>query len=247
MISRLLASLAFYTCCPLPRHWTLDFQGIARFATLIGVGIGIVLGILDLSLTGLGMPVLTRSTCIILAWVGITGGLHLDGAIDSADGLAVTNPQRRLEVMADSTTGAFGAIAAVCVIILKIAALSDLSSDRLLLLTSIAGWGRWAQMLAIYRYPYLKPTGKGAFHKEVIQSLGDLVPSFLLLLSLSGVYTLLHPQNWPIALGLVLGGSAIAWLTGAWFQAKLGGQTGDTYGAIVEWTEALLLTMMTLF
>jgi adenosylcobinamide-GDP ribazoletransferase len=34
---------------------------------------------------------------------------------------------------------------------------------------------------------------------------------------------------------------SISWLTGAWFARQLGGHTGDTYGAIVEWTEALSL------
>jgi adenosylcobinamide-GDP ribazoletransferase len=49
-----------------------------------------------------------------------------------------------------------------------------------------------------------------------------------------------------MALGMVLGGSTIALLTGAWINHKLGGQTGDSYGAIVEWTEALLLGLMTM-
>ncbi|PHM07277.1 adenosylcobinamide-GDP ribazoletransferase, partial [Nostoc sp. 'Peltigera malacea cyanobiont' DB3992] len=38
-----------------------------------------------------------------------------------------------------------------------------------------------------------------------------------------------------------------ATLTGAWFNHKLGGHTGDTYGAVVEWTEALFLCVLTVF
>ncbi len=45
---------------------------------------------------------------------------------------------------------------------------------------------------------------------------------------------------------MILAGIAIAISVGAWFNHKLGGHTGDTYGAVVEWTEALFLCVMTL-
>lgn len=242
--SGLAAAIAFYTCLPVPVSWTLEFRGIARFAPFVGVGIGAILGILDLLLQLLGMPSLTRSAIVTIAWIGITGGLHLDGAIDTADGLAVPDPQRRLQVMADSVTGAFGVMAAIALVLLKTAALTDLDVHRWIILMAAAGWGRWGQLVAIARYPYLKATGKGAFHKDSMDSPWDLLPGFLLLLGLSGVQLLLHPQGWIVAVGMATGGSAIAILTGAWFDRKLGGHTGDTYGAVVEWTEALLLCLL---
>jgi len=63
--------------------------------------------------------------------------------MDSADGLAVQNPQRRLQVMADSATGAFGAMAAIALVLIKTAALTDLDSYRWLALMAASGWGRW--------------------------------------------------------------------------------------------------------
>lgn len=54
------------------------------------------------------MPLLPRSGLLVAAQVGLTGGLHLDGVIDTADGLGVTDPQRRLEVMRESHTGPMG-------------------------------------------------------------------------------------------------------------------------------------------
>ncbi|PSR17486.1 adenosylcobinamide-GDP ribazoletransferase, partial [filamentous cyanobacterium CCP3] len=42
------------------------------------------------------------------------------------------------------------------------------------------------------------------------------------------------------------GGFALALATGAWLDRRLGGHTGDTYGATVEWTETLLLCLATL-
>lgn len=241
----LAAAIAFYTCLPVPTSWTLAFRGMARLAPLIGLMIGGLLGLLDFGLQQLGMPVLTRSALVVVAWIALTGGLHLDGAMDTADGLAVQDPERRLEVMSDSLTGAFGAMAAIAIVLLKTTALSDLESYRWVVLMAAAGWGRWGQLVAIISYPYLKAEGKGAIHKESIHSPNDLLPGLLLLLALSGLQIFLDRHTWILGAGMTFGGGAIAVLTGAWFDRKLGGHTGDTYGAVVEWTEALLLCLLT--
>ena len=237
-------AVAFYTCLPVPMSWTLEFRGIARFAPAVGLGIGGMLGLADAGLLLLGMPVLTRSALAIVLGIAVTGGLHLDGAMDAADGLAVPDRERRLEVMADSVTGAFGAMAAIAIVLLKTAALSDLDDYRWLALMGAAGWGRWGQLVAIARYRYLRAEGKGAFHKESVYSAFDLIPGVLLLLSLSVLQVVLDGERWLLAAGMALGGSAIGILVGAWFNYRLGGHTGDTYGAVVEWTEALLLCLL---
>lgn len=245
-LSTLLGAIAFYTCLPVPQRWLLTFNGIARWAPVVGLAIGGMLGLLDSGLDLLGIPLLTRSTIVVVAWVALTGGLHLDGAMDAADGLAVLDPQRRLQVMADSHTGAFGAMTAVVILLLKVAALADLASYRWLLLMVVAGWGRWGQVVVIVRYPYLKAEGKGAFHKVALRSGWDAVPTLVLLLALSGLRGYLSPTPLVTTGIIILGGSVIAVLTGAWFNQQLGGHTGDTYGAVVEWTEALLLCWLTI-
>jgi adenosylcobinamide-GDP ribazoletransferase len=244
-IAQFCAGVAFYTCLPVPRSWTLEFHGIARVAPLIGILIGGLLAILDQGLQFIEVPILTRSALIVATWIALTGGLHLDGAMDTADGLAVNDPQRRLAVMTDSHSGAFGVMAAVLLLLLKTTALADLPHDRAISLITVAGWARWGQLVAIVRYPYLKPTGKGAFHKASIHSGWNVVPTLIVLLGISGWQAVFHPAQWYTAVLTVLGGSTIALATGAWFAKKLGGHTGDTYGAVVEWTEALLLVLLT--
>ncbi|MBV6621514.1 MAG: adenosylcobinamide-GDP ribazoletransferase [Rivularia sp. (in: Bacteria)] len=245
----MVASIIFYTSIPLPYFERLEFTNVARCATWIGIIIGGILGLFDIVANFLGMPVLTRSSLVVAIWIAITGGLHLDGAMDTADGLAVTDKERRLEVMSDSATGAFGAMAAIIIILLKTLALTEIQQNRWLILMAACAWGRWGQMLAIQRYDYLKPTGKGAFHKQAINSYADVLPSVFLLLILSCVkliFSELNQNNLCTALKITLIGIAIAFLTGAWFNYKLGGHTGDTYGAVVEWTEALFLCAMTI-
>jgi adenosylcobinamide-GDP ribazoletransferase len=245
ILFKLLASVLFYTTIPLPYIQGLEFHDVSRLALFVGLVIGAILGFLDAGMNYLGVPVLTRSALIVAVWMGITGGLHLDGAMDTADGLAVGNPERRLEVMADSSTGAFGAMVAIALILLKTTALTDIIDNRGLVLMAACGWGRWGQQLAILRYPYLKPTGKGALHKQAIRSYRDLLPGLLLMLAVSGLVWLLDEHKLVIPVVMMIAGSAISTFTGAWFNHKLGGHTGDTYGAVVEWTEALFLCVLT--
>ncbi|MGB3758876.1 MAG: adenosylcobinamide-GDP ribazoletransferase [Rivularia sp. (in: cyanobacteria)] len=247
-VLNLVASIIFYTSIPMPYIERLEFDEVARFAPAIGITIGGILGLIDIVANFIGISVLTRSALVVASWIAITGGLHLDGAMDTADGLAVTDKERRLEVMTDSATGAFGAMAAVVLVLLKTVALSEIQENRLLIIIAACAWGRWGQILAIKRYDYLKPTGKGAFHKQAIRSYKDVLPSVLLLLSLSCVKPIsqFSQNNLLAAIGMTVAGITIAFLTGAWFNHKLGGHTGDTYGAVVEWTEALFLCAMTM-
>lgn len=244
--SNILGAIAFYTSIPIPHNWSLDFTGIARWAPGIGLLIGLGLGGVDAGFGLMGLPILVRSALLVASWVAITGGLHLDGAMDTADGLAVLDPQRRLEVMADSRTGAFGVMAALLILLLKLTALASLERDRGVAVMLAAGWGRWGQLAAIAFYPYLKPTGKGAFHKAAIRSPWEVTPTLILLVGITiGLGQGVGLTGWTIG-WIAVDSCLMALLTGAWLQRQLGGQTGDTYGAIVEWTEALLLCGLTI-
>lgn len=234
-------AIAFYTCLPIPLSWPLEFAHIARWAPLIGLAIGAALGLGDGLLQFLGCPNLTRSALVVSLWIAVTGGLHLDGAMDTADGLAVTEPQRRLVVMADSHAGAFGIMCAIALFTLKTSALSELECHRAIALMTAAGWGRWGQLLAIACYPYLKPTGKGAFHKATVVVPWDPLLGLLFLLGFSGLQLVLWGFPGTLVVRMIVSSGVIAWMTGAWLNFKLGGHTGDTYGAIVEWTETLIL------
>lgn len=246
MLKRFIAAIAFYTSIPVPANWCQDFQTVAQFIPLVGSLLGLGLALTDIGLHALGTAALTRSSLIVLIWLSVTGGLHLDGAMDTADGLAVTDPKRRLAVMADSNTGAFGAMAAIAILLLKTTALTDLTQFRWIVLVTTPTLGRWAQQWAIACYPYLKPTGKGAFHKLAIRSWRDTWPGLLLLGSFTGTWVYLSPSNTPVIVGIMLAGMAIALSVSAWFNHQLSGHTGDTYGATVEWTEALFLTLCTI-
>ena len=167
--------------------------------------------------------------------VWISGGLHLDGAMDTADGLAAGRA-RCLEAMDDSRVGASGVQALLQVLLLRVGGLALLAVAAPWALLWAAVWGRLAPLVAIQAFPYLRDEGAGTagFHRRHWRGpLAELVPGLLLLLGLSGLALALGagPWWWLGWLGLLP-----ALLVPTWLGRRLGGHSGDSYGACVEWT-----------
>jgi adenosylcobinamide-GDP ribazoletransferase len=247
LLRQLGGALVFYTILPLPQRWPLEFEGISRWAVWIGGLIGVVITATNICLIHLPFSNFLRGVLVTAVWIVITGGLHLDGVMDTADGLAVSDPDQRLTVMSDSRTGAFGVMAAIVLVLLKVGAIADVSSS---ILWTVPIWGRWAQWLAIVQYPYLKPDGKGAFHRRSLRLPQDFWPSFALLFISLAIALSILPYHSPYQVlrwaEIVVIGQGISWGTGAWFNHRFSGMTGDIYGAVTEWTEALTLCSFSL-
>jgi adenosylcobinamide-GDP ribazoletransferase len=176
----------------------------------------------------------------------------MDGAMDTADGLAAGD--RLLEAMDDSRVGAGGSQALALLLLLRTAALATLGATAPLALPWAALWGRVAPLVAMARFPYLRPGGSAAFHREHWAGLAvELRPTALLVMLLV-VAPLIVIQRagagWVVS-GTGLGMAALAGLAGLlpalgvplWLGRRLGGHSGDSYGACVEWTEALALLL----
>jgi len=104
-----------------------------------------------------------RALLILLAWVVLTGGLHLDGLADSCDGLlATTTPEKRLDIMKDPRAGSWAVVGVVLLLLGKL--LLRESAPVALLIAPVAG--RWMLTAAAWGYPYARSTGLGAWFKD---------------------------------------------------------------------------------
>ncbi|WP_069791353.1 adenosylcobinamide-GDP ribazoletransferase [Cyanobacterium sp. IPPAS B-1200] len=247
ILNSFLSAIAFYTIIPIPKGLNLNFQKIPLWLGWIGLLIGGLLIVTDFLLSSLSMPPLTKAGLVVGAWVYITGGLHLDGVMDTADGLATQNPEKRLEVMADSVTGAYGVMAGIFVLGLKIFALSEMTSMIYLAILLATSWSRWAQLSAIALYPYLKEKGKGQFLKQSLNLPQDWLLGSLFIIPLILLQIFIYHQPWQTILLLNFLCLTTALAVGGWFNWQLKGHTGDTYGATVEWTEVFILSSLTIF
>jgi adenosylcobinamide-GDP ribazoletransferase len=238
LLNSLRAALAFYTLLPVGSG-TLELRAIARWLPLVGALLGGML-VLVYELSRHVFPETVAAGLTVIAWAGLTGGLHLDGWIDVWDGLAIRSPERRFEAMAESTTGAYGVMGAVLLLGMKGLCIGALAHPAGLFLAPVLG--RWGQVMAIGLYPYAKAEGKGAFHRSSMKPRDYGVSAGLLLLVLLPT---VYFWGWQ-TLVLIIGGTGGAWVL-SWSLARaFGGQTGDTYGAVVEGTEVWVLLLSTL-
>ena len=234
----LAGAWVFYSVLPAWRAPTPRFERIARFAPWIGLVLGGLQALLWWLLQG-WVPPLAQVALVLAAGLWLTGGLHMDGAMDTADGLAAGD--RLLEAMDDSRVGASGAQALALLLLLRAAALASLGAAAPAALVWAAIIGRLAPLPAIGRFPYLRAGGTAAFHRRHWAGLGqELRPGLLLLLALLLL-------SWRLALpaaALVgLAGLPAAVLVPLWLGRRLGGHSGDSYGACVEWGETLALLL----
>lgn len=229
------AALGFLTCLPVRKGAGPDGRTAAWFAP-VGAFVGLATGAIWAA-AGELWPALVAAVLAVVADAALTGMLHLDGLADSADGLLPPlDRQRRLVVMADPHTGAFGIVALVLVLVLRVATLSSLEPDPLLL-AGVWGASRAAMGVALATLPYARPEGglASAFASTPLApSLIGGGVALVLVVAAGGV-----PEGIGAAAGLVIGAAAVLGLA----ARRLGGYTGDVLGTtgVVAETSALLL------
>ena len=242
----------FYSVLPAWPWPQPRFARIARFAPWVGAVLGLLQGLLWWGLEG-RVPLLAQVALVLAAGLLLSGGLHMDGAMDTADGLAAG--ERLLEAMDDSRVGASGTQALALLLLLRTAALATLGAAAPVALVWAALWGRVAPLLAMARFPYLRPGGTAAFHREHWAGLAvELRPTALVVALLMVVPLMLNPgaagargiwagSGLGMAVLVGLAGLLPALVVPLWLGRRLGGHSGDSYGACVEWSEALALLL----
>ena len=225
----------FYSILPGLPWPTPRFERIARFAPWIGVVIGGLQACLWCLLDGLGWSALSSTPLVLALGIWLSGGLHHDGLMDTADGLAAGSA-RRLEAMEDSRVGASGVLALSMVLLVESAALIQLGDQTPIGVLIAAVWGRSAPLWAMARFRYLRPDGTAGFHRRHGRPLWDLLPLLLLIVPM-----LVIAGPWPLIFG-----AGIAVLVSERLGRLLGGHTGDSYGASLVLCEAFTLLGMAL-
>jgi adenosylcobinamide-GDP ribazoletransferase len=242
----LVAAVRFLSVLPLPGSTQLfekEEPGLGlvvgcEYFPLVGLLLAVLLWGLVLVLAPL-VPQLVLAALLVVALVVLTGGLHLDGLMDTCDGLfGASTRERKLEIMRDSRVGSFGVLGGACVLLLKFAVLASLQMHTLpLALLVTLPSARWAMVLALRVFPSARPTGLGAAFRQAVTT------RHLLLAGIVAVAIVLVAGQF---LGLIVW--VIVTVTtlalGAWITRHVGGLTGDSYGAIAEVTEVVALLVL---
>jgi adenosylcobinamide-GDP ribazoletransferase len=238
-VSGLLTAARYLTTLPLPgnRRDSGPLGAAAGWFPLVGLLLGaVVVGVERV--VGALFPGLLAALLIVTAWKLLTGGIHLDGLADCLDGLTGAGPAERLRIMRDSRIGSFGAIGLVLFLGLEVAAVADLDPARrwraLLVAPAI---GRAMPLLLGRLYGPARTEGHGA---AFIASLGRTPTLIALAFATLVALAALGPPGLVATAVAVLTALAVGYL----LSRRLGGVTGDVFGAAVEMSElAVLLTV----
>lgn len=242
-------AVRFYSRLPFPApagldpHAAPDFRRMARVVPVAGLTIGLpgLLVLLAALATGLGAPV--AAVLAVATGTLVTGGLHEDGLADVADGFGGgATPERRLAIMRDSRIGAYGGVALVLALALRIGALATLldriGAEAALALVLAAVLSRCAALAPMVLLPPARPDGASAAVGR--PSMPTLAWAGATSLALALLALAMGLPALGLLLMLVLAPAGALALT-VLAQRKIGGQTGDVVGACQQAAEIAAL------
>jgi adenosylcobinamide-GDP ribazoletransferase len=236
-VAAFLLALEFLTIVRLRRHASIDERTIGASVSWfpsVGLLIGCLLVAVDWGARA-AFPVSVATIFVVLAAVAITGALHLDGLADTADGLfGGHGPVRRLEIMKDSHIGTFGVVAVVVALMTQFAALGGLAGrDRASALLAAPAVARFGAVLAIAAFPAARASGLGHVYRRnaALNPIPLAIAAALLVAAVPDIALLV----WAAAAAVLAPAVAV------FAVRRLGGLTGDVYGALIVVVESAVL------
>lgn len=260
-----IAAFQFLTRIPIPIEVSFDKPTLHRsliFFPIVGVVLGFLLSGVATLLSFIAPPILSAALLLGL-WIALTGGLHLDGLMDTADGVfSGRSREKMLEIMKDSRAGSYGVIAALFILLLKFSGLYFLFEQiaehglsiswMLLAIAAATMWSRWWMVISISSWKPARMVGLGQLFNGVnLQYVSVMTAAslFIYLMALM-IFVITTGGNlyyvW-LSLLIPICSAIMGWLIAKWLKRKLGGLTGDTYGAMNEVVEALIIVLVVVF
>lgn len=227
-----LTALQFLTRLPLPRvsYQPDSLSKAVAWFPLAGLLIGAAAAAVH-ALAAKGLPPLLSALATLIFLVAVTGALHEDGLADTADGLGGGwTRERALEIMRDSRIGSYGAVALILSLLARLLLLGSLppaSFVRYVIAAHVLC--RWTTLpLRSFLKPARQQEGQGSRVEDRGSrfALPSLTGATILSAIIVGVA--LRSQWWPPVIAVLL----ITTLCGAYFRYRLGGITGDCFGAV---------------
>jgi adenosylcobinamide-GDP ribazoletransferase len=229
-MTNLLIALRFLTRFPFGK-FPKDEKRLGKstvYFPIVGSILGGILVLVNWGFSILLAP-LVADALTIIALIILTGALHIDGFIDTIDGLAGGKTKEDiLRIMRDSRVGAFGIMGIISLIMLKLVLLHEMPLEikkEAILLFPVMG--RWAMVVASSLSIYARKEGTG---KAFINYCGrkELVIASLITLIIAGSFLKI------LGLELFFFVLALTLLLTKFISKRINGMTGDTLGAVNE-------------
>lgn len=240
-------AFSMYSRIPMPKsEWTKENM---RYALCFFPAVGVIVGLLVILWVrfciSLGLETLAYTAGMVLIPVIVTGGIHVDGFMDTADALSsYQNREKKLLILKDPNCGAFAVTACISYFLAYGGAVSEIGSDYILLLACGFVLSRSLSAFSIASFPMAKDTGlaaafSGASHKKAVRGVSAVTAAVSIV-----CMCFLHP-----AAGLLCTGGAV--FTFFWYyrmsKKQFGGITGDLAGWFLQMCELSTVLCLAVF
>jgi adenosylcobinamide-GDP ribazoletransferase len=238
----LAEALRFLSVIPVPGTPPEKTSRVPAFYPWAGLLLGIPAAG-DAGAAGCVFSAAGAAVTVVALRIAVTGGLHMDGLADLADGTGGgRDREKRLAIMADSRLGTFGALALLVMTALQITVIAELlqlpfpehSLKALFPLLFAPAFSRGIIPLMMRIFPSARPGGMGDRNRRTA------LPSAVIAALVSVIF--IGTFFFGIA-GLAVSAVVLLLLlsAGARISRQLGGLTGDVYGALIETGDLLIL------
>lgn len=239
MLKQFITAWQFLTIIPIIRNVEVTSESLGKsmaFFPLVGLALGLLVAALDIAYSRL-FPANFSSALLLASYIAMYGGFHLDGLVDTVDGLVGgRDREHALKIMKESTIGAIGVVTLVLVLLLKYTAIDSMNGNgRLGALILMPVIGRWAEVIMVHGSRYARDgAGLGKPFTEYVTK-REVVVATLLTIVISW-FTLKY-----IGLLIILATLLLGLGMKQFFKKRLGGITGDLLGFGGESSELLML------
>lgn len=219
------------------------FKNIAQFAPILGFFIGLIQSLIYLLLRNNSWSVYASVPICLASGYLITGGLHLDGLMDTFDGI-FAGKNKCLKAMKDSQVGAFGVQSLFFITLIQIACLIKVQNQIIMILPICLFWGRFSTLIYIDKFKYITLETKSISHKKYWNGFKKESLVSLIFICIFVIYylTVNNPVQFIIQKTFLLFiGFFISYLIPKILGSKIGGFTGDACGASVVLVETTML------
>lgn len=230
-------AFAFLSILPVGSSGESPPSAARAWFPVVGLALGAALVGLDAAARE-GLPAIAVGALLLVAMLILTRALHTEGFLDCCDGLfGGYTPEDRLRILRDTHVGAFAVIGGAALIMTKWSLLVSIPDEsRIGLLLVFPCLSRFGMLATMAAFPYARAAGLGS----PFQASGSWWHVAIgLATAVLAATVFLGPG------GLVLfgAGTLLALGVGRWMTSKLGGMTGDAYGAVNELGEVSVLLL----
>jgi len=241
----LAGSWIFYTTFPKIPLINPDFKNIAQFAPLLGFLIGTIQSYIFLFFRANSWSIYASALICLASGYLITGGLHLDGLMDTFDGI-FAGKKKRLKAMKDSKVGSFGVQSLFFITLIQIACILKIQNLIFFVLPICLFWGRFSNLFFIEKFKYMSYKKKSISHKKFWNGFKkeSLISIIFLLIVIAYQLGSITSRAVLIKFSiLIFIGIFLSYSIPNILGNKIGGFNGDACGASVVLVETAMLFM----